>query len=167
MASVCGVFGVYAPDQPVSHLTYLGLYALQHRGQESAGMAVSDGSLITVIKDMGLVSNVFDDRTLVALTGHLGIGHARYSTTRTHTCRNAQQFYRNVGDHSFALAHNGNLVNTEALAAELGMLPGTVTSDSDLVAELISQRLALDPESSSDGRALERALLPVLPRLEG
>src|SRR5262249_21734564 len=64
-------------------------------------------------------------------------------------------------------AHNGNLVNTEALAAELGMLPGTVTSDSDLVAELISQRLALDPESSSDGRALERALLPVLPRLEG
>jgi amidophosphoribosyltransferase len=163
----CGVIGVYAPDQPVSHLTYLGLYALQHRGQESAGMAVSDGSLITVIKDMGLVSNVFDDRTLVALTGHLGIGHTRYSTTGSSTWRNAQPFYRNVGDHSFALGHNGNLVNTETLAAELGMLPGTVTSDSDLVAELLSRQLALDPESSSDGRALERALLPVLPRLEG
>jgi amidophosphoribosyltransferase len=163
----CGVFGVYAPNQPVSHLTYLGLYALQHRGQESAGMAVSDGSLITVIKDMGLVSKVFDDRTLAALTGHLAIGHTRYSTTGSSTWQNAQPFYRNVGDHSFALGHNGNLVNTEKLAAELGMLPGAITSDSDLVAELISRELARDPESSADGRALERALIPVLPRLEG
>src|SRR3712207_2027651 len=70
----CGVFGVYAPAKPVSHLTYLGLYALQHRGQESAGMAVSDGSGITVLKDMGLVSNAFDDRSLAALTGNLAIG---------------------------------------------------------------------------------------------
>src|SRR5689334_22188977 len=126
----CGVFGVYAPNQPVAHLTYLGLYALQHRGQESAGIAVSDGHLITVIKDMGLVSNVFDDRTLAALTGHLAIGHTRYSTTGSSTWRNAQPFYRNVGEHSFALGHNGNLVNTEKLAADLGMLPGAVTSDS-------------------------------------
>lgn len=163
----CGVFGVYAPNQSVAHLTYLGLYALQHRGQESAGIAVSDGHLITVIKDMGLVSNVFDDRTLAALTGHLAIGHTRYSTTGSSTWRNAQPFYRNVGEHSFALGHNGNLVNTEKLAADLGMLPGAVTSDSDLVAELISGELALDPEPSSDGRVLERALLKVLPRLEG
>ena len=77
----CGVFGVYAPEQAVSHLTYLGLYALQHRGQEAAGMAVSDGSTVTVVKDTGLVSNAFDDRTLAALTGHLAIGHTRYSTT--------------------------------------------------------------------------------------
>jgi amidophosphoribosyltransferase len=163
----CGVFGVYAPNQPVAHLTYLGLYALQHRGQESAGIAVSDGHLITVIKDMGLVSNVFDDRTLAALTGHLAIGHTRYSTTGSSTWRNAQPFYRNVGEHSFALGHNGNLVNTEKLAADVGMLPGAITSDSDLVAELISRELALDPEPSADGRVLERSLLEVLPRLEG
>jgi amidophosphoribosyltransferase len=162
----CGVMGI-AGHPEAANLTYLGLYALQHRGQESAGMAVSDGQQITVIKDMGLVSNVFDDRTLAALNGHLAIGHARYSTTGSSTWRNAQPFYRNVGDHSFALGHNGNLVNTEKLAADVGMLPGTVTSDSDLVAELISRELALDPVTSSDGRALERALLAVLPGLEG
>ena len=163
----CGVFGVYAPSQPVAHLTYLGLYALQHRGQESAGMAVSDGQTITVVKDMGLVSNAFDDRTLAALTGHLAIGHNRYSTTGSSNWRNAQPVYRDVGAHTFALGHNGNLVNTEALAADLGMLPGAVTSDSDLVAELIARQLGRSPESSSDGRALERALLEVLPSLEG
>jgi amidophosphoribosyltransferase len=163
----CGVFAVYAPGQPVAHLTYLGLYALQHRGQESAGMAVSDGQTITVTKDMGLVSNVFDDRMLAALDGHLAIGHTRYSTTGSSTWRNAQPFYRDIGDHAFALGHNGNLVNTADLAAEAGMLPGTITSDSDLVAELLAAELGKEPEQSSDGRALERALLEVLPRLEG
>ena len=163
----CGVFGVYAPNQPVAHLTYLGLYAVQHRGQESAGIAVSDGESITVVKDMGLVSNVFDEKTLAALPGHLAIGHTRYSTTGASMWRNAQPFYRNVGAHSFALAHNGNLVNTEDLAAEAGMLPGMVTSDSDLVAELLEQELARDPEESPDGRALERALMKVLPKLKG
>jgi amidophosphoribosyltransferase len=163
----CGVFGVYAPTQPVAHLTYLGLYALQHRGQESAGMAVSDGETITVVKDMGLVSNAFDDRTLAALTGHLAIGHNRYSTTGSSNWRNAQPVYRDVGAHTFALGHNGNLVNTEALASDLGMLPGAVTSDSDLVAELLARELGRTPESSSDGRALERALLSVVPSLEG
>jgi len=163
----CGVFGVYAPQQPVSHLCYLGLYALQHRGQESAGMAVSDGQTVTVVKDMGLVSNVFDDRTLAALTGHLAIGHTRYSTTGSSTWRNSQPVYRDVGEHTFALGHNGNLVNTEELVAEAGMLPGTVTSDSDLVAELLAAELAREPEQSADGRALERALMAVLPRLRG
>jgi amidophosphoribosyltransferase len=163
----CGIFGVFAPDQPVAHLTYLGLYAIQHRGQESAGMAVSDGQTITVVKDMGLVSNVFNDKNLAALPGHLAIGHTRYSTTGSSTWRNAQPFYRNIGDHSFALAHNGNLVNTEELAVEAGMLPGTVTSDSDLVAELLEQELARDPKQSTDRRALERALMVVLPRLRG
>src|SRR5439155_6860950 len=76
----CGVFGVYAPGQPVAHLTYLGLYALQHRGQESAGIAASDGEMITVIKDMGLVSQVFNERNLAPLDGHLAMGHVRYST---------------------------------------------------------------------------------------
>jgi len=163
----CGVFGVYAPGQPVAHLTYLGLYALQHRGQESAGMAVSDGESITVVKDMGLVSNVFDERTLATLTGHLAIGHDRYSTTGSNTWRNAQPVYRDVGAHTFALGHNGNLTNTEELATDAGMLPGTVSSDSDLVAELIAMELARHPESSSDGRALERALLEVMPLLKG
>jgi amidophosphoribosyltransferase len=162
----CGIFGVFAPDQPVAHLTYLGLYAIQHRGQESAGMAVSDGQTITVVKDMGLVSNVFDDRTLAALPGHLAIGHTRYSTTGASTWRNAQPFYRNVGDHSFALAHNGNLVNTEELAAEAGMLPGMVTSDSDLVAELLERELTHMPTELQD-RSLEQALMKVLPRLRG
>lgn len=162
----CGVFGVYAPGQPVSHLAYLGLFALQHRGQEAAGMAVSDGSAITVVKETGLVSNAFDDRTLSALNGDLAIGHTRYSTTGSSVWRNAQPVYRDVGEHTLALAHNGNLVNTRSLADELGMLPGTVGSDSDVVAELLASELATVPESS-DLCALERALQAVLPRLEG
>ena len=138
----CGVFGVFAPGKRVAHLTYLGLYALQHRGQESAGMAVADGDTLTVVKDMGLVPNVFDDRTLVALTGDLAIGHTRYSTTGSSTWRNAQPVYRDSASQEFALGHNGNLTNTEALADEAGMLPGIVSSDSDLMAELLAQHLA-------------------------
>ncbi|HUP71037.1 MAG TPA: amidophosphoribosyltransferase [Acidimicrobiales bacterium] len=163
----CGVFGVYAPGLPVAHLTFDGLYALQHRGQESAGMAVSDGETITIVKDMGLVTNVFDDRTLAPLKGHLAIGHTRYSTTGSSTWRNAQPVYREPGESGFALGHNGNLTNTEALAAEAGMLPGTVASDSDLVAELIATCFPPDDDARSDGRDLERALVQVLPRLQG
>ncbi len=162
----CGVFGVIGVDDPVAHLTYLGLYALQHRGQESAGMAVSDGEHLTVVRDMGLVSNVFDDRTLAPLTGHLAIGHTRYSTTGSSTWGNAQPVYRSVNDHQFALGHNGNLTNTAALAEEMGMLPGTVSSDSDLVAEMISHELAANPAPTSS-ESLEAALMAVLPRLEG
>ena len=137
----CGVFGVYAPGQPVSHLAYLGLYALQHRGQESAGIAVSDGETITVVKDMGLVTQVFDERRLAPLEGHLAIGHVRYSTTGSSTWRNAQPVYRSVADAGFALGHNGNLTNTEELADELGMLPGVLTSDSELIGELLAARV--------------------------
>ena len=82
MKEACGVFGVYAPGRVVAQLTFDGIYALQHRGQESAGMAVSDGETITVVKDMGLVTTVFDERTLSGLPGHLAIGHTRYSTAR-------------------------------------------------------------------------------------
>jgi amidophosphoribosyltransferase len=162
----CGVFGVIGTDVPVAHLTYLGLYSLQHRGQESAGMAVSDGEHLTVVRDMGLVSNVFDDRTLAPLVGHLAIGHTRYSTTGSSTWGNAQPVYRNVGDHQFALGHNGNLTNTAELAAEHGMLAGTVASDSDLVAELISQEIARAADQGSPD-ALEEAIVAVLPKLEG
>src|SRR5437588_6732296 len=144
----CGVFGVYAPGQSVAHLTYAGLYALQHRGQESAGMAVSDGKSITVVKEMGLVTNAFDERKLAPLEGHLAIGHVRYSTTGSSSWRNAQPVYRSVGDAGFALGHNGNLTNTLHLADRLGMLPGLApadstpgldsTTDSALVADLIA-----------------------------
>src|SRR3954463_9550964 len=171
----CGVFGVYAPGQTVAHLTYLGLYALQHRGQESAGIAVSDGQTITVSKDMGLVTQVFDERRIAPLEGHLAIGHVRYSTTGSSSWRNAQPVYRSVGDAGFALGHNGNLTNTLELAEHLGMLPGLApgdsgigldsTTDSALVAELIAHDY--DTEMRSDGRDLEQALLHVLPQLEG
>jgi amidophosphoribosyltransferase len=168
----CGVFGLYTPGQAVSQLTYHGLYALQHRGQESAGIAVSDGRTITVVKDMGLVTQVFDERNLAPLDGHLAIGHVRYSTTGSSTWRNAQPVYREVGDAGFALGHNGNLTNTSELAEQLGMLPGMLpggqldsTTDSALVAELIATAYA--PELRSDGRDLEVALERVLPRLEG
>jgi amidophosphoribosyltransferase len=169
----CGVFGVYAPGQPVANLTYLGLYALQHRGQESAGIAVSDGEFVTVVKDMGLVTQVFDERRLISLDGHLAVGHVRYSTTGSSTWRNAQPVYRSVGDAGFALGHNGNLTNTEELASMVGMLPGMVpnerrldsTSDSALVAELVAAAYPSEPRS--DGRDLEHALEKVLPDLRG
>jgi amidophosphoribosyltransferase len=113
----CGVFGVYAPGLPVAHLTFDGLYALQHRGQESAGMAVSDGDDIVIVKDMGLVTNVFNEYKLAGLQGHLATGHTRYSTTGSSTWHNAQPVYRSLANTAFALGHNGNLTNTEALAA--------------------------------------------------
>ena len=185
-------FAVHAPGQSVAHLAYLALFALQHRGQEAAGMAVSDGELLTVVKDQGLVASVFDDRTLAGLHGHLAIGHCRYSTTGSSTWRNAQPAYWSVGEHMFALGHNGNLVNTEALAKEAGMLEGTVTSDSDLVAELIggraggagrrrrgSPRPGSSPRRAATSRAepwrpippragrLEAVVAAVVPRLEG
>ncbi len=166
----CGVFGVYAPGRSVAHLTFDGLYALQHRGQESAGMAVSDGDVITVMKDMGLVTTVFDERKLSGLRGHMAIGHTRYSTAGSSDWIHAQPVYRAVGRAGFALGHNGNLTNTAELGEAAGMLPGLVSSDSDLVAELLGQ--AFPPELPERTRAeigddLEHALLKVLPSVEG
>jgi len=165
LREACGVFGIYAPGRTVSHLIFDGLSALQHRGQESAGMAVSDGQRVEVTKDMGLVSNVFNEYSLAASEGHLGIGHTRYSTTGSSEWRNAQPIYRQVGDAGFALGHNGNLTNTVTLVAASGMIAGTVSSDSDLVGELIAQ--AYPTEESADGRDLERTLMRILPALEG
>ncbi|HNE36431.1 MAG TPA: class II glutamine amidotransferase, partial [Microthrixaceae bacterium] len=160
----CGVFGVYAPGAPVAHLTYLGIYALQHRGQESAGIASSNGDHLTVVKEMGLVSNVFDDRTLAVLDGDLAIGHTRYSTTGSSMWKNSQPVFRDVVHQQFALAHNGNLVNTAQLVDDAGMLPGTVSSDTDAMAEVI----ALECERLGPGDdTLERALVTVLPSFEG
>jgi amidophosphoribosyltransferase len=161
----CGVFGVYAPGAHVAKLTFDGLFALQHRGQESAGMAVSDGQTMTVVKDMGLVAAVFDERTLSSLEGDHALGHVRYSTTGKSTWHNAQPAYRSVGATGFALGHNGNLTNTAQLAADAGMLPGILTSDSDLVAELLARRFPPDPEPHESH--LIDALMDVLPTLEG
>ncbi|MET1004224.1 MAG: amidophosphoribosyltransferase, partial [Propionibacteriaceae bacterium] len=111
----CGVFGVWAPGEEVAKLTYFGLYALQHRGQESAGIAVSNGTQIMVFKDMGLVSQVFDEGTLNSLRGHLAIGHARYSTTGASVWKNAQPTFRPTASGGIALGHNGNLTNTAEL----------------------------------------------------
>jgi len=179
----CGVFGVYAPGIAAAYLTFDGLFALQHRGQESAGMAVSDGQQLWIDKDMGLVSNVFDDYKLATLQGHLAIGHTRYSTTGSSTWRNAQPVYRDTGKGGFALGHNGNLTNTGALAAGAGMLPGIVASDTDLVAELLARSMgaaataaaadasgraeAAGADDAAVGDVLERALLDVLPELAG
>ncbi|MYG61061.1 MAG: amidophosphoribosyltransferase [Acidimicrobiales bacterium] len=165
----CGVVGVYLPGGPVAHLSYLGLYALQHRGQESAGIAVSDRTHITVVKDMGLVASAFDDRVLAGLEGDLAIGHTRYSTTGSSSWRAAQPFYRGLDGTEFALGHNGNLTNTAELATSSGMLDGVVTSDSDLVAELIAQRINTTPQitRTRPREAVTEALAEVLPSLRG
>ncbi len=165
----CGVFGVYAPGRTVAQLTFDGIFALQHRGQESAGMAVSDGESITVVKDMGLVTTVFDERTLSGLHGHLAIGHTRYSTRGASDWSNAQPAYRAVGRAGFALGHNGNLTETEILAKEAGMLPGFVTSDSDLVAELLARAFPTPGHAVEEGFGgeLTAALRQVMPTVEG
>ncbi len=151
MKEACGVFAVFAPGRAVAQLTFDGLYSLQHRGQESAGMAVSDGELITVVKDMGLVSSVFDERTIECLPGDLAIGHTRYSTAGESTWRNAQPVFRSVGEIGIALGHNGTLTNTSDLAEENGMLPGVLTTDSDLVVELLSTAIGKMLSGSNDG----------------
>ncbi|MFZ3063451.1 MAG: class II glutamine amidotransferase, partial [Actinomycetota bacterium] len=135
----CGVFGIYAPGEEVAKLTYYGLYGLQHRGQESAGIAVSDGDNILVYKDMGLVSQVFTERNLVTLQGPIAIGHVRYSTTGATSWENSQPIHKANTSLALALAHNGNLINTwelrEFLEGEGSVLEST--SDSEVIAELI------------------------------
>ena len=113
----CGVFGVWSPGEEVAKLAYFGLYALQHRGQESAGIAVSDGDRIVVYKDMGLVAQVFDEAALSTLRGHIAVGHCRYSTSGASVWENAQPTFRSTPAASLALGHNGNLINTLELAA--------------------------------------------------
>ncbi|GAB6154018.1 amidophosphoribosyltransferase [Desulfosporosinus burensis] len=137
----CGVFGIYAPDQEVARLTYYGLYALQHRGQESAGIATSDGRGITLHKGMGLVSEVFSDRVVEGLKGKMAIGHVRYSTTGSSLLANAQPLVVHYQKGMMALAHNGNLTNALELREELGK-NGAVfqtTIDSEVIINLITR----------------------------
>ena len=125
----CGVFGVYAPGEEVAKLSYFGLYALQHRGQESAGIAASNGENILVFKDMGLVSQVFDEGALEGLQGHLAVGHTRYSTTGASTWANAQPTLGPTKHGTVALGHNGNLTNTERLLDLVEERLGTATRE--------------------------------------
>ena len=160
----CGVFGVWAPHEDVANLAYYGLYALQHRGQESAGIAVSDGNRIMVHKEMGLVAQVFDEPALTALRGHIAVGHCRYSTTGASTWANAQPTFRSTGTVSLALGHNGNLINTRELAALLdGAGPGSTgivaTSDTDVLTALFLS----DHARPEDGRP-DRSAQPGQPR---
>ena len=165
----CGVFGVWAPGDEVAKFAYFGLYALQHRGQESAGIAVSDGTRIVVYKEMGLVAQVFNEATLESLTGHLAIGHTRYSTTGASVWANAQPTFRSTATGHLALAHNGNLTNTADLRARLagmveesGELPfgGAPTATSDT--EVLSALIAAHPD-----RTVEDAALVELPHVRG
>jgi amidophosphoribosyltransferase len=158
----CGVIAAYSTTQRVSHLLYFGLFALQHRGQESAGIATSNGETVTVFKDLGLVAQVFDESALAGLDGHVGIGHTRYSTTGSNNWANAQPAHRQVGLTSIALGHNGNLTNTEALAQSLGV--SGATTDSDLMAESLAREI---DDNRSDARGLELALMKVAPTWEG
>ncbi|MEX0985738.1 MAG: amidophosphoribosyltransferase [Actinomycetota bacterium] len=155
----CGLFGVWAPGDDVARLTYFGLFAQQHRGQESAGIAVGDGENILVYKDLGLVSQVFNEATLTTLHGDLAIGHTRYSTTGSTTWDNAQPVFKTDGAHSLALGHNGNLVNTEEIAALVGSR-ASATTDSDLVTTLIANEI---PAAGG----VEEAAMRVLPTLRG
>lgn len=163
----CGVFGVWAPGEEVSKLAYYGLYALQHRGQESAGIATSDGQRINVYKDMGLVSQVFDENTLNALTGHIAVGHCRYSTTGASHWANAQPTLGATADGTVALAHNGNLINSAELMdmvfSEQGGSPrGEIAQGNTTDTALVTTLLKGDPSKS-----LEETALELLPKLRG
>ena len=160
----CGVFGVWAPGEEVAKLSFYGLYALQHRGTESAGIATSDGERILIFKDMGLVSQVFTEGDLATLKGNLAIGHCRYSTTGSSTWVNAQPTLRPTKYGTLALAHNGNLTNTGDLAELVQKLESSATSMSGITTdtEIMTALIALQDEKN-----VEASALAVLPQLEG
>jgi amidophosphoribosyltransferase len=156
---MCGVFGVHAADRDVARLTYFGLFALQHRGQESAGIAVSEAGRLTALRDLGLVTQVFDEQKLHGLRGQVAIGHTRYSTTGSSQWSNAQPLVQHGSARTVALGHNGNLVNESALREELreGGVTLRATSDSEVIAALIA----------NDTQPLDEAVANAMRRLDG
>jgi amidophosphoribosyltransferase len=156
---VCGVFGIRSDERDVARIAYFGLFALQHRGQESAGIAVSDQGRLTVLRDMGLVAQVFNEQQLQALPGEVAIGHTRYSTTGSSHWGNAQPLVHHGRARTVALGHNGNLVNSEALREELVAEGVRLASTSDT--EVIAALLARDP------RPLPEAVGGTMARLDG
>jgi len=167
------VFGVWATHEEVAKLAYFGLYALQHRGQESAGIAVSDGARIVVFKDMGLVPQVFDESVLNTLRGHIAIGHCRYSTSGSSVWHNAQPTFRATASASLALGHNGNLINTLELAALVKAsagpggpeVNGGATSDTDVLTALFARPLSADGDGATPG--VEAGAMAALPLVRG
>jgi amidophosphoribosyltransferase len=156
---MCGVLGICAPDRDVARLAHFGLHALQHRGQESAGIAVSDNGHLTVLRDMGLVAQVFDEQNVRGLRGQLAIGHTRYSTTGSAKWTNAQPLVHHGRVRTVALGHNGNLVNASELRDELGADGVKLASSSDT--ELIAALVGNDPAP------LAEAVANTMARLEG
>ena len=156
----CGVFGVYAPEEDVARITFYGIYALQHRGQESAGIATADGRRIHVRTGMGLVSQVFAEADLYHLPGHIAIGHTRYSTTGSTLIENAQPLYVEGANGPLALVHNGNLVNAEVLRQDLEKqgFSLTTSTDSEVVAHLLA---------SAPGADWQERMAHVMRRIEG
>src|ERR671929_2125306 len=144
---MCGVFGIYSPERDVARVTYFGLFALQHRGQESAGIAVSENGRLTALRDLGLVPQVFDERSLSGLKGQLAIGHTRYSTTGGNAWANAQPLLHHGRARTVAVAHNGNLTNAGELRADVDALLRS-SSDSEVIAALVA----------NDERPLEEAI---------
>jgi amidophosphoribosyltransferase len=145
---MCGLFGVRSPERDVARLTYFGLFALQHRGQESAGIAVSDAGRLTTLRDMGLVTQVFDERKLRGLRGELAIGHTRYSTTGSSQWWNSQPLVQHGDIRTIALGHNGNLTNAAELRAEVGELGHQPATSADT--EVIAALIANDPAPLAD-----------------
>lgn len=158
----CGVFGIYAPGEDVSRLTYFGLFALQHRGQESAGIAVSDGRRLTCRREMGLVSQIFDEEHFRQLRGDLAIGHTRYSTTGSSTLANAQPMVAEWRGGTVALAHNGNLVNALRLRQELEAQGERFEATSD--SEIMLRMIVREADRTGD---LEQAIANGMPRWQG
>jgi amidophosphoribosyltransferase len=163
----CGVFGVWAPGEEVSKLTYFGLYALQHRGQESAGIATSNGKKLLVYKDMGLVSQVFSESALESLVGHVAIGHTRYSTTGSSSWRNAQPTLGKTASGTVALGHNGNLTNTSELLDILranypDQSDNEITGGNTTDTAVLTALLAGNPDNSLENTAME-----LLPKVKG
>jgi len=163
MHEECGVFGIFNKENifiDVAKLTYFGLYALQHRGQESAGIAVSDGQKLLIYKDLGLVSEVFNEEKLKTLLGNCAIGHVRYSTTGANIWENSQPILKNYKGGTFSLAHNGNLVNQEGLKAKLKEKGVQIYSSTD--SEIISNLIKINPEES-----IEKNIKMVAAQLKG
>ena len=156
---MCGIFGIYAPERDVARLSYFGLFALQHRGQESAGIAASDRGRLTVLRDMGLVAQVFTEQKLRGLRGEAAIGHTRYSTTGSTLWQNAQPLVQHGPARTVALGHNGNLTNTSELREELlaGGARLSSTSDTEVIAALIAH----------DELPLEEAVAATMGKIEG
>lgn len=156
----CGVFGIYAPGRRVAEIIFYGLQALQHRGQESAGIAVSDGEDILILKDLGLVSQVFNEQNIAPLQGHIGIGHTRYSTTGMNIWKNSQPLYRMFKNESFAIAHNGNLINVKEIRNEQIKkgINFETTTDTEVIASFIE---------SSEKENIEDAIKEATGKIKG